>query len=241
MTMLVVGLVAAVVLGGVGLAVAFVMLRGRRGTPAVEDDFAEAAPPPARVPSAAPPPPLPVPQAVAPPVVHAPPAPAAPSVPVEAAPEVPGGPVQIEKLRIAEVGLVLRAWGLTVGADELLAFATEGFAERGRSELVLYVRRAACPDADVVRALKRFAGLALLIMERVEPVKMGEVLKVPGEIGSVPLGGYLAVEPAEPGPVPFHGHVVLIGLPRRVLSGEPAAIRAALTADGGGRLWLTTI
>ncbi len=168
--------------------------------------------------------------AAAAPVEAPPPAEVAPLAP--AAPPT-GGPEQVEKLRIADLGLVLFAYAIRLGGEDLLAFSSEGFASRGREELVLYVRRSACPDDAVVRALKRFAALSVVVLERQEPVRVGELLKVPGEIGNVPLGGYLAFEANEPEPVPFGPHLVLVGVPRRRMTQDPAALRASLVGAGG--------
>jgi hypothetical protein len=263
MSLLMVAFLALIVLGGIGLVVAVVLVarRGAASTPPADDDFSAGTPPappaaaePAPAPAAAPAPveaPAPAVAPVAAPVeAPAPPAepaaaPAAtaPAAALAAAPEpVPaGGVVQMEKLRIADLGLILWANRLRLGDEDVLAFVTEGFAARGREELVLYVKRSACPDADIVRALKRFAALALIVLERLEPVKLGELLKVPGEVGAVPLGGYLAVEPNEPGDVPFGARFVLIGLPRRALTGDAATIRAGLVAESGGAPWLTVL
>jgi len=179
----------------------------------------------------------------APAVVAAPPGQAVAPPVVDPLLEAPEAVVltRVEKIRLPDVSVSVLAHALELEGVELLAFVTEGFATRGRPELVYYGPRAAFAEADVVRTLRRFATMALLLFERAEPVQAGEVLKFAGELGAKPLAAYLALEPNEPAIVPVGEHLVLFGLQRRDLSESPAALLAALVARHGGVPYVTTL
>ncbi len=140
----------------------------------------------------------------------------------------------IQKARIAGVDLVLRAHLVHFGDDDLLGFATEGFAALGRPELVVYVRPGEGDVMDVIRpALKFFSFVVLQIHERGEPVGAGEILAFPGQLSGLTFGGFLALEANEPMVVPMPDHLVLVTVPRDALEMEPAALRAQVYAQGG--------
>jgi hypothetical protein len=94
-------------------------------------------------------------------------------------------------------------------------------------------------DIDVVRSLKRFAALALLLADRPAPPSPGEILRFPGEVGSYAFAGYLVLGAHEPVPVPLPEHRVLIGLTRSEVTHDASALRTALHARAGGNPWLT--
>lgn len=226
--------VVGMVVVAVAIVVAVVLQKRSSAANPKEDlsDFAPAASVPA----------VEVPRVETAPVVEAPVGSAAPPD-EDALLEAPVAVVltRVEKLRLPDVSVSVLAHALELDGVELLAFVTEGFATRGRPELVFYGARAAFAEADVVRTLRRFAAMALLLFERAEPVRAGDLLKFAGELGTTPLGGYLALEPNEPAIVPVGEHLVLFGLQRRDLTEAPEALRAALVARHGGVPYVTTL
>jgi hypothetical protein len=136
----------------------------------------------------------------------------------------------IQKLRFSDADLVVRAWRTTLAGESLFAFSTEGFVNRGRKEIVLYLDADA--ELDVVETLKRVTGFALAELERGGILEVGTLVRYSAPIGNRRIAGWLVSEANEPEPVDFGDHVVLLAVDAEQFYLGAERLRETLARDG---------